>query len=156
MSIVQINPFRLSPNHSVTDSLSIRFTVNIFSRSALAGEGPQQIFHRDPNLHSAGLGTRIRVYRIFQMKYAERIKRHYSIYKGALFYLTNVARLTSKTQLITAISHVAHRRSHLWVICSRYEHLCDYKKIKAFFFSNTVQYPRTAASSFTRSESVRF
>jgi hypothetical protein len=55
LSTVQINPFRPSPSHSVTDSQSFRFSVKIFSRSALIGGGGGHFFHRDPNQLSAAL-----------------------------------------------------------------------------------------------------
>ena len=44
LSVVQINPFRPSPSHSATQSQSFRFSVKIFSRSALAGGARKKIW----------------------------------------------------------------------------------------------------------------
>jgi hypothetical protein len=44
---LQINPFRLCPSHSATESQSFKFSVTILSRSALAGEA-ENIFSPGP------------------------------------------------------------------------------------------------------------
>ena len=41
LSIVQINPFRARPRHSIAESLSFRFSVKVLSRSAVAA-GPEK------------------------------------------------------------------------------------------------------------------
>jgi hypothetical protein len=57
VSIVQIHAFRPNPSHSATDSQSFRFSVKIFSWSALDG-GQKKYFHRGPNPLSAALEIR--------------------------------------------------------------------------------------------------
>jgi len=52
---LQINPFRLSPSHSATETRSFRFSVRIvFGRSAFAG-APDKLFHWGLNPISAAL-----------------------------------------------------------------------------------------------------
>ena len=57
LSIVQINPFSPSPSQSGTVSKSFRFSVKIFSWSALSGWPEINVFKGGPNLLSAALCT---------------------------------------------------------------------------------------------------
>ena len=56
LSIVQINPFRPSPNHSATKSQSFTFSVNIFRGPTLAG-APEKIFSQRPEPALGGPGS---------------------------------------------------------------------------------------------------
>ena len=53
LSNAQINPFRPSPTYSATENQYFRFSVNIFSRFALAGGARKKFF--SPNPLSAAL-----------------------------------------------------------------------------------------------------
>jgi hypothetical protein len=59
LSTVQINSFSPNPSHSATASQSFRFTVQIFSRSGLAGlrgrGGGEMFFYRGPDALSAAM-----------------------------------------------------------------------------------------------------
>jgi hypothetical protein len=44
LSIVQTDPLRPKPIHSATESQSLRLCIEIFSRSALVGEGRKKFF----------------------------------------------------------------------------------------------------------------
>ena len=58
LSIVQIKPSRPFPGHSGTESQFCRFSIKIFSRSALAGRAPK-FFYQNPNPLSAFLNGNV-------------------------------------------------------------------------------------------------
>ena len=56
--LVQANPFRPSPSHSATKSLSFRFSVKTFSRFTLAAGAQKHFFAGGPNqLRRPGLNV---------------------------------------------------------------------------------------------------
>jgi hypothetical protein len=88
---VQINPFRPSPSHSAS-RVSLRFSMKIFSRSALAVGGFKRFSHRGLNPLPAALLVRDRT-RTFVVKCALALERPFKNGKTGSTFLSNFPRL---------------------------------------------------------------